>query len=231
MFRNVGMIEVINEPTAGHPTLVSAFYPTAYSKIRDIENSLGVPPKDYLHIQFMDAAWGAGDAKQILGNQSFINYDHHHYLRWSPEIAPNHAAYLQASSNVDVGGDGNTPKMVAEWSLSSLAVAENSSEFEVKSGKNSDFYSQWYSAQVSSYEKQDGWIFWSWKTEMDGDYRWSYKDAVEAGIIPKGMKGVISANKTSSNGGRPSSVASLIHVEEMLISVPLLVSIIMILSM
>ena len=35
-----------------------------------------------------------------------------------------------------------------------------------------------------AYEKQEGWIFWAWKAEL-GDYRWSYSEAVEAGIIPK----------------------------------------------
>ena len=38
---------------------------------------------------------------------------------------------------------------------------------------------------MSSYEKGAGWVFWSWKTELGGDWRWSYKAAVEAGVVPK----------------------------------------------
>ena len=34
-----------------------------------------------------------------------------------------------------------------------------------------------------AYEKQDGWVFWSWKTDLD-DYRWDYQKAVKAGVIP-----------------------------------------------
>lgn len=37
-----------------------------------------------------------------------------------------------------------------------------------------------------AYEKQAGWIFWSWKAEL-GDWRWSFRDAVVAGIIPKNL--------------------------------------------
>jgi len=222
-FRNVGMLEVINEPTAGHPTLVSKFYSTAYSKIRGIETSLGIAPKDYLHIQFMDKAWLAGDPKDI-GNRTFVVYDNHSYLRWSPEILPNHASYIKASTDRDVAADGDTPKVVGEWSLSPLIAAENSSEFEVASGKNNEFYTRWYSAQVQSYEKQLGWIFWSWKTEMNGDFRWSYKAGVEAGVIPKGEKGVIANTTNSTKTSVGTSTASLRHVKEMTIFVILLQS-------
>jgi glucan endo-1,6-beta-glucosidase len=225
-FRNVGMIEVVNEPTTGHPTLVSEYYPTAYSKIREVEKNLGTDPKDYLSIQFMDKTWGTGDASQIE-NQTFIMYDNHCYLRWNPGVALNHDAYIQASLSENIGSDGDTPVIVGEWSLSPWAAAENSSVFEVKSGNNSDFYSKWFSAQVTAYEKQDGWIFWSWKTELDGDYRWSYKDGVEAGIIPKVEKSVTGSIMTNSTGAccqtsRPSSARSLRDVDKISILILIL---------
>ena len=46
------------------------------------------------------------------------------------------------------------------------------------------FYSQWFAAQVTKYEQDtNGWIFWAWKSQLS-DYRWSYQNAVAAGVIP-----------------------------------------------
>ena len=45
------------------------------------------------------------------------------------------------------------------------------------------FYTDWWSAQVQAYEMQDGWVFWTWKTDL-GDYRWDYQLAVKVGVIP-----------------------------------------------
>lgn len=40
-----------------------------------------------------------------------------------------------------------------------------------------------------AYEKQLGWIFWTWKSQLR-DLRWSYQEAVAAGVIPKDLDGV-----------------------------------------
>ena len=45
---------------------------------------------------------------------------------------------------------------------------------------NLQFYQNWFAAQVQVYERQDGWIFWSWKTSGLNDPRWDYQMAVEA---------------------------------------------------
>lgn len=215
-FRNVGMLEVVNEPIAGFPNLVTEFYTTAYVKIRSIESSLVIAPKDQLHVQFMDKSWSAGDPKQAVGNQTSVVYDGHVYVRWSPEIIPTHASYIASSSSRNVSADGTTPKVIGEWSLSPLIAAENSTDFEVASGKNSEFYTQWFNAQVQSFEKTLGWVFWSWKTEMVGDFRWDYQRGVEAGIIPKFEKSVIMANTTtnSTKKSNSTSVVSSIRLWE-----------------
>ena len=183
-YRNVGMIEVLNEPISGQSSLVSEYYPTAYSKIRETETSLGISANNYLHIQFMDANWGAGDPKSSLTNQYFAAYDNHRYLKWDTSVATTQVGYLSTSCSDSVASDGDTPLIIGEWSISPADSVQWSSAFEISDSINSNFYTRWWAAQVMAYEKQEGWIFWAWKAEL-GDYRWSYSEAVEAGIIPK----------------------------------------------
>jgi glucan endo-1,6-beta-glucosidase len=55
-FRNVGMLELVNEPLTwndAQPSLRSAFYKRAYDSIRAAESQLGTATKDYLHVQMM----------------------------------------------------------------------------------------------------------------------------------------------------------------------------------
>lgn len=87
----------------------------------------------------------------------------------------------EACAGLDVEDD--SPVIVGEFSLS----PDGDNQHEELSTEASDaaaFYSQFFSAQVAGYEKQGGWIFWSWKTEGLNDPRWDYQLAVEAGYIP-----------------------------------------------
>jgi glucan 1,3-beta-glucosidase len=45
-----------------------------------------------------------------------------------------------------------------------------------------DFLRRSWEAQVITYEKADGWIMWTWKTEQADE--WSYKAGLEYGWIP-----------------------------------------------
>lgn len=99
------------------------------------------------------------------------------YIKWDTSVTTTQAGYLSASCNDDVSG--NWPMIVGEWSLS--PALETDSQF---TQDQTAFYAKWYAAQVMAYEKQDGWVFWSWKTDLD-DYRWDYQKAVLAGVIPK----------------------------------------------
>jgi len=49
-YRNVGMLEVLNEPIGGQPSLVSTFYPTALNKIRETERALGKTSNNFLPV-------------------------------------------------------------------------------------------------------------------------------------------------------------------------------------
>ncbi|KAH7118847.1 putative glucan endo-1,6-beta-glucosidase B [Dendryphion nanum] len=182
-YRTTGMIQVLNEPERGHPTLVSSYYPNAYDKIRAIETKYGVTSDKLISIQFMDSAWGAGNAKPVLGDKPGVVYDSHRYLKWST-INHTKANYVSTSCADTFGENFNTPLMVGEWSISVKTELEWNSDFDPNVAANKIFYRQWWAAQVTAYEKQLGWAFWSWKTQLN-DYRWGYKQAVEAGVIPK----------------------------------------------
>jgi hypothetical protein len=187
-FRNVGMIEVLNEPMQGAPSsLVTEYYPTAYSKIRATENSLNIGPWDLLHIQFMNQAWGSGNPKQSLSNQWFAAYDSHRYLKWDSSVPQDQGAYIRTSCQDNVAWDGDTPLIVGEWSLGTPNPPNQVEIWPVSS--NLDFYKKWWAAQVLAYERQQGWVFWAWKVEEVGwqanNPKWGYKNAVQAGIIPK----------------------------------------------
>ncbi|KAG8931005.1 exo-1,3-beta-glucanase [Tulasnella sp. 418] len=46
-----------------------------------------------------------------------------------------------------------------------------------------DFLRRFWEAQVTSFEKGQGWIYWTWKTEKA--HEWSYSAGLEHGWIPK----------------------------------------------
>lgn len=52
-YAGVGMIEVVNEPIAGEPTLVSDYYPNALAAVRAVESQHNVPAAKQLNIQMM----------------------------------------------------------------------------------------------------------------------------------------------------------------------------------
>lgn len=190
-FRNVGMIELVNEPIqdAGQASSMrSSYYPDAFKvpppplfnslvavkltvqRIRDTETSLSVSSDSYLHVQMMNEKWGSGDPTESLSDTSHAAYDDHRYLKWDSSVEVNKDSYISASCSDDRGG--NAPTIVGEWSLSVPDDVEGSSDWDPES--NTDFYAKWFAAQVIAYEKQLGWVFWTWKAELD-DYRWSYK--------------------------------------------------------
>lgn len=185
-YRTVGTLQVLNEPTSGHATLISEFYPKAYAAIRAAESAISVPSANQLHIQFMSKTWNAGDPSTNLpSTASSVWFDNHRYIKYDSSVAPSQAAYLKASCNDNVSASGETDLVIGEWSLST--ADEQSAVFQTTTGTGNDgFYQKWFKAQAVAYEKQAGWIFWSWKAEL-GDWRWSFRDAVLAGIIPRNL--------------------------------------------
>lgn len=120
----------------------------------------------------MNDKWGAGDPTQYLPDQTNTAYDDHRYLKWDTSVTTTQAGYLSASCNDDRGG--NSPTIVGEWSISVADAVENSDSQFYPVASNIGFYQKWFAAQAQAYEKQEGWVFWSWKAQL-GDPRWSYK--------------------------------------------------------
>ena len=110
--------------------------------------------------------------------------------------------------------------IVGEFSLS---VADNL-QFQpaFTPDNNVAWYQKWFAAQIIAYEKQEGWIFWSWKADWIGgvdDWRWSYQGkqpvvqiqnkflvklitlinaaAVAAGAIPQNLNDALESNPCS----------------------------------
>lgn len=187
-YRTVGTLQVLNEPSSGHPTLISEFYPKAYAAIRAAESAISVPPANQLHVQFMSKGWGSGDPSANLpAGASSVWFDNHRYIKFDGSVARTQDAYLNASCSDHLSIPGETSLVIGEWSISVADDVENTPAWQVKdSTANYEFYKKWFKAQTRAYEKQAGWIFWSWKAEL-GDWRWSFRDAVMAGIIPKNL--------------------------------------------
>lgn len=132
----------------------------------------------------MDEQWGSGDPKEFLKDLYNAAYDDHRYLKYATDVQPSKETYIQTSCNDNL--DSNRPNIVGEWSLSPSSDVENNDDWKPESNK--DFYKKWFAAQVSSYEKQQGWIFWTWKAELN-DYRWSYK-----GLLPPDICSLLITN-------------------------------------
>ncbi|KAF5013734.1 hypothetical protein FDECE_275 [Fusarium decemcellulare] len=186
-YRNVGMIELVNEPLnwdKAVDSLRQTFYPNAIQAIRKVEDNLKVANNDRLHIQMMGSLWGSGNPTEFLSDTTFTAYDDHRYLKWDTSVEVSQDAYIQKSCSDDRNTDG--PTIVGEWSI---AVPDNVEQTDAwKPQDHKDFYTKWFSAQVHAYEQHTlGWVFWTWKASLGDDYRWSYRDAVRAGVIPKDL--------------------------------------------
>jgi hypothetical protein len=191
----VGIIEVVNEPQTsrdqgGMPqeekdTLTQKYYPQALAAVRHAEDSLGVADNERLHVQFMDSLWGAGNPKSNLPSDSRVMFDDHNYVGAAvTAINPDakQADYMYYTCHIDDRQtDGDTPKVVQEWSLT--VNNEYSPEFDWKIDANTRFYKDWFIAQQRLYEQTQGWIFWTWRTQLN-DPRWDYSYLVYKNWVP-----------------------------------------------
>lgn len=208
-YKTVGMLEVMNEPVhagdhaAEAADMIHTFYPLAWNRIRARESQLGVQDQDRLHIQFMVCkrkrcnekrrlahavqgnAWGSGDPTSALPSTDFAAFDDHRYYKWDGSVAKSKSGYINAACN-DRREDG---VVVGEWSISVADDVESNDEFGIRGRTDqADWYRGFWAAQVQAFEKSAGWVFWTWKCNWIGgfdEWRWCYKSAVAAGVIPK----------------------------------------------
>ncbi|KAI0887934.1 glycoside hydrolase family 5 protein [Annulohypoxylon maeteangense] len=205
-YRTVGALELINEPVSSrdYPSqaagMIANYYPTAWTRIRGVESRLNVAEDHQVHIQMMDQDWGSGNPSSNLPSTTNALYDDHRYLKWDPSVDKTKSAYMSAACSDYRGGND---VIVGEWSISVADDVENGSEFQIDGNPPDqvEWYQKFWAAQVTSYEKSGGWVFWSWKCNWIGgrnEWRWCYKSAVEAKVIPMDAGSAASLNPCSS---------------------------------
>ncbi|KAJ6263047.1 glucan endo-1,6-beta-glucosidase [Drechslerella dactyloides] len=215
-FATVGTLQVLNEPLAYQPavtaSLLTSFYPAAYGKIRGVEAAKQIPKERQLHIMFMDREWGSGDPEANLPSTEGASYDYHKYVKWDTSVTANRNSYMQYSCTSTLKVKCRTPLVVGEWSLSVPDNLQESPEFSTGSADAVTWFQGWFLAQVQMYERSGmGWVFWNWKSTL-GDWRWSYMDAVNAGVIPKDLGSAVGRNVCSGYMGKREVEAPLADV-------------------
>lgn len=192
--RNVGTIGVLNEPLAWNDQVDSLrrqFYPKAYAAIRDKERQLGIPANDALHVGFMNTLWGSGNPKEFLPSGHFSTiFEDHRYVKYDTSVPKLHDDYIRDACTNDRSSAGEDPTVVTEWSIS--PPDENTSYWDRRDA-NKAFFQRWFRAFVIGFERSTlGWTFWTWKYQSD-DWRWSYKGALDAGVIPWDLNTIASS--------------------------------------
>ena len=209
-YRTTGVLQVMNEPVhafdypAEAADMIKNFYPTAYTRIRAMEQSLGVRPQHQLKIQYMGDAWGSGDPTSSLpANATNLLFDDHRYYKWDSKVEQTKSGYISAACSDDRGG---TDIIVGEWSLSINDYYQNTSEFAINSDAGVDvttqkeWYQSFWAAQVQAFEQSGGHIFWTYKCNWIGgmdEWRWCYQSAVANGVIPDDASSAVSLSPCS----------------------------------
>lgn len=191
-YASVGMIGVLNEPVSMHdpdnrypapgqvPGLVETYYPQALKAVRDAE--MEVPDDRKLHVQFMSSLWGSGDPRtsSSVRNDPMVAFDDHNYIGFVPTIANDKYSLMNNACTGSRLVDGENFKITGEWSMISGI-----------DWHDVDFFKMFFTAQQQLYEKpgMDGWIFWTWKTELDNP-RWTYSYATFLNYIPSDAIGL-----------------------------------------
>jgi hypothetical protein len=190
-YTNVGALQVMNEPvhSGDYPSeaayMIESFYPNAWTSIRNAEDALNVADENRLHIQFMGNAWGSGDPTSNLPSTDKALFDDHRYYKWDPSVQTSKDGYL----NAVCGDNREYGIIIGEWSLSVADNVEHNDEFGIRDRPDqAGWYRSFFNAQVQTFEKAGGWVFWTWKCNYIGgmdEWRWCYKSAVAAGAIPE----------------------------------------------
>ncbi|KAK0385682.1 hypothetical protein NLU13_6859 [Sarocladium strictum] len=196
-YRSVGMIQVLNEPVSNHdgdrypapgqvPGLLESYYPGALAAVRDAENALQPPVADEsrLHVQFMSEKWGSGDPRTVpeITADPAVAFDDHNYIGFALQGADRADQFklMNLACTDSRLVDGQDFIIAGEWSMTSDVAWQDA-----------DFFKKFFTAQQQLYEKPGmaGWIFWTWKTELD-DPRWTYSKATFENLIPQDAAGL-----------------------------------------
>lgn len=187
-YSTVGMIEVLNEPVSRHdgggrypapgqdPSMVQTYYPGALKAVRDAETALNVPSNKKLHVQFMSSKWDSGDPRSnaAVKNDPMVGFDDHNYIGFALSNTGDQYSLMHSACTDSRVVSGQDFAITGEWSMTSGA-----------DWHDGNFFTKFFTAQQQLYESpgMDGWIYWTWKTELN-DPRWTYSYATYLNYIP-----------------------------------------------
>lgn len=208
-YRMTGVLQVINEPVhaAQYPgqaaDMLKNFYAPAYTRIRSMEQSLGVKPANELKIQYMGDAWGSGNPTTYLpSNATDLLFDDHRYYKWDSSVTATKEGYIEAACSDNRGGNDI---IIGEWSIAVADDVSNSAEFAINGTgavleAQKEWYRRFWAAQVQTFERSGGWIFWTYKCNWIGgidEWRWCYQSAVANGVIPEDASSAVNFSPCS----------------------------------
>ncbi|KAK8196379.1 glycoside hydrolase superfamily [Phyllosticta paracitricarpa] len=169
-FRNVGTIEIVNEP-----------------KREDSGDT------EWLVEHYYGGSGPSPSTALTTTQLSRLLYDDHNYQH-SPitECGGALVCALSYTCSETVGQgnrvDSQTPKFVGEWALKLDQLAGQEEE-------NREFFEQYFAAQMDMYERTSGWVYWSWKVVGNANFtdalQWGYSNAVTAGIIDPDLNAML----------------------------------------
>lgn len=161
-------------------------------------------------------SWWSGELNTNLPSQKQVAYDVHSYIKYASDVTQTRDGYLSYTCGLDFASQNSndSPLYVGEWSLSPRKfvcsylycemIAEEALHSKVNDNQNSEFttdasdavswYTKFFKAQAYAYEKTDGWIFWTWTTQLN-DYRsaifphWRVESRLTSTQIQMGIQG------------------------------------------
>lgn len=195
----VKAIEILNEPScpAMGQTYMTAINKAAYAAIRNtVAKTALVKPTVVIHDCFEQplSKWYSTYSNTKTWVKGSYAVDTHRYTAFSPTSGqlgnsyPAHINYICNLQSEMSSAYAKFPVVVGEWSI---AVACSNCTYHnipdsVASQNTQEqnlFYRQFFEAQVTTWEKAGGWIFWNWKTESVAT--WSYQAGLAQGWIPQ----------------------------------------------
>lgn len=193
----VKAIEILNEPACWSlgQDYMTSIHKAAYTALRGAITSAAITyPTTVIHDCFVQplSKWQSTYSDTSFWKTSSMAIDTHRYQAWSPQNSYNfdqHISYTCGlASELSSAQSSIRPTIVGEWSLAigCTNCTFNNMADNINAMNNATqnlFFRRFYEAQVTTYEKAGGWIFWNWKTQSRGD--WSYQAAMAQGWIPK----------------------------------------------
>jgi len=206
-YKNVlSSIELLNEPAGFNSTVLQAIRPywtNGYNAVRALSQDIVVTIGDaFMGVGFWNGFLVPPSAQNVLmdthvyqifsDDQLKLTNDQH--ITAACAVGPTLGSYSSRNLWTIVGewsipptdcatylnGRGRPARWSTDLGESCQGLTGDSSNF---SAAYKTFLRSYWEAQVTSYEKVNGWIYWTWKTESADE--WSYQKGLEGGWIPQ----------------------------------------------